>query len=357
MGLNNADKKFMQRCLQLAANGIGQTFPNPMVGAVIAHQGRIIGEGYHVRAGEAHAEVNAIEAVKERELLPESTMYVNLEPCAHYGKTPPCAKRIVEEQIPRVVIGTPDPNEQVAGKGVAIMEAAGTEVITGVLEQEAHMLNRRFFTWQLQKRPYIILKWAQTLDGFIDMKRKPEDPIKPNWITNEVARINVHKWRAHEQAIMVGTHTAQKDNPKLNVRNWSGPDPLRIVLDKNLNLSHDLALLDQKMLTIVYNAQKDTQQENLTLKRLAFEQGKTEVLRQVLADLYARGIQTLFTEGGAALINSFVEAGLWDEARLFVGNTFFREGVKAPALKHEILMREEYFGHSKLFVFRNAKKS
>lgn len=354
MAVNKEDEKFMMRCLQLAKKGLGNTFPNPAVGSVIVHKGRIIGEGYHTRAGNPHAEVEAIADVKEKHLLNASTLYVNLEPCAHYGKTPPCARRIVKEGIPRVVVGALDPNPKVAGKGVAIMEEGGVEVISGVLKDKARMLNRRFFTSQTSKRPHVILKWAQTLDGFIDMVRKPDAPIKPNWITNEISRINVHKWRAREQAIMIGTATARKDNPKLNVRNWSGPDPLRVVLDKELQLDPSLNLMDGTAPTLVYNARESKEEGQVQFRQVDFSMGNDYVLRQVLDHLHTQGIQSLFVEGGAALINSFIRSGLWDEARMFIGNTFFHDGVKAPSLQNEELMREEHFGHSKLFVFRNA---
>lgn len=353
MDINDTDKKFMRRCVQLACKGTGLTYPNPMVGAVIVHKGRIIGEGYHVRAGEPHAEINALQRVKQGQLLPESTMYVSLEPCSHYGRTPPCARRIVEGGIRRVVIGTLDPNPQVTGKGVGIMEEAGIEVIQGVLEAEAQMLNRRFFTSQQQQRPYVILKWAQTLDGFIDLERAPDAPVQPNWITNEVARVNVHKWRAREQAIMVGTNTARKDNPKLNVRHWHGSHPTRIVLDKALDLPETLDLFDGSIPTLVYNARKNEIQGKINYRYIDFNRSYKEILQAILTDLHQQGIQSLFTEGGATLINTFVSSGLWDEARVFIGNTFFRKGVKAPSLKNGTLKREEYFGHSKLFVYSN----
>ncbi len=227
------DIKFMRRCIELASKAAGLTYPNPMVGSVVVNEGRIIGEGYHLKAGGPHAEVNAINSVRNRDLLKSATLYVNLEPCSHFGKTPPCADFIIENSIPRVVVGALDSNEKVSGKGIARLRDAGCDVIAGVAEEECRWLNRRFFTFHEKKRPYIILKWAMSSDGFIDIDRKPDQPAGPNWITGMPERILVHRWRAMEQAILVGAGTARLDNPRLNVRDWTGPSPLRIILSSS----------------------------------------------------------------------------------------------------------------------------
>ena len=251
-----SDDDYMRRCIQLAENGLGAVAPNPMVGAVIVHEGRIIGEGYHRRFGEAHAEVNAIARVARPELLQQSTLYVNLEPCSHYGHTPPCSKLIISKHIPRVVIANVDPNPKVAGRGIRMMREAGIEVITGVLEKEGEWLNRRFFTFQRLHRPYIQLKWAQSADGFLDRLREENNAIPPVQISSELTKLLVHKARTEESAIMVGTNTAIKDNPKLTVRRWSGQNPVRVVVDRLLRIPSHYHVFDQSIPTLVYTEQK-----------------------------------------------------------------------------------------------------
>ncbi|MBN1990477.1 MAG: bifunctional diaminohydroxyphosphoribosylaminopyrimidine deaminase/5-amino-6-(5-phosphoribosylamino)uracil reductase RibD [Bacteroidales bacterium] len=358
MDRQRIDEIFMARCLDLARCGEGNVSPNPMVGAVVVHNGTIIGEGYHIKHGQAHAEVNAIAAVKDKSLLPESTIYVNLEPCSHFGKTPPCANLIKEMRIPRIVVAATDPNPLVAGRGVDMLRKAGREVTVGVLEHEALELNRRFYTFHTQKRPYVILKWAQTLDGYIDAIRKEGDPIAPIWITNELSRRLVHRWRSEEPAIMVGTNTVEKDNPKLNVRDWSGRSPLRVVLDRKLRLSVTSSVFDGSVPTLVFmgnNASASQRKPELQsipgveLLTIDFAKG---VEQQVLTELYQRGVLSVIVEGGAALINNFVRKNLWDESRVFVGNTFFGDGVKAPNLTGELYSYDE-IGDSKLFTYRN----
>ncbi len=358
MDRQRIDEIFMARCLELARCGEGSVSPNPMVGAVVVHDGKIIGEGYHIKHGQAHAEVNAIAAVKDKSLLPESTIYVNLEPCSHFGKTPPCADLIKDMRIPRVVVASTDPNPLVAGRGVDTLRKAGRDVTVGVLEQEALELNRRFYTFHTQKRPYIILKWAQTLDGYIDAIRKEGDPIAPIWITNELSRRLVHKWRSDEQAIMVGTNTVEKDNPKLNVRDWSGSSPLRVVLDRKLRLPASSSVYDGSVPTLVFmgnNASASQRKPELQsipeLELLTIDFAKS-IEQQVLTELYQRGVLSVIVEGGAALINNFVRKNLWDESRIFVGNTFFGDGVKAPNLTGELYSYDE-IGDSKLFTYRN----
>ncbi len=350
--------RYMARCLKLALGGQGNVAPNPMVGAVIVHNGQIIGEGFHAVYGQAHAEVNAINSVTDKNLLKESTLYVSLEPCSHFGKTPPCTDRIVEYEIPRVVIATTDPNPKVAGRGIEILRQSGKEVITGVMEKEAKEINRRFITFHVQKRPYVILKWAQTMDGFIDKNRKPSDPIGSNWITNELARSLVHRWRSEEQAVLVGTNTVEKDNPQLNVRNWSGKSPIRVVIDRKLRLSRSSKVFDGSQPTILFTGNNSsaiarkaefTNIENLEIITIDFVKG---VESQILKELADREIISVMVEGGALLLNSFIQKNLWDEARVFIGNKFFGEGVKAPTFKGSIVSFDE-IGDSKLFVYRN----
>lgn len=346
---NKTDEIFMQRCLQLAGNGLGNTYPNPMVGSVITYKGKIIGEGYHRKAGEPHAEVNSVNSVKNKEFLEEATLYVNLEPCAHRGRTPACSKMIVDLKIPRVVIGCRDSFDKVDGKGIEMMQKAGIDVTVGVLEKESRELNKRFFTFYEKKRPYIILKWAQTLDGFIDFERKKDTPIHPNWITDEYARVSVHKMRAEEQSILVGTNTAEKDNPVLNVRDWAKKPPLRIVFDRKLSLSKNLSLFDGTLPTLILTENEKNSKKNLKFLKVIFD--KT-LLKQLFSYLYKAEIQSIIIEGGTKTINSFIETNFWDEAKVFIGNKFFHNGVKAPEINLKPLNEENISG-SKLFTFRN----
>ena len=307
------DIKFMRRCLQLARCGEAGAPPNPMVGAVIVCDSRIIGEGYHRRCGGPHAEVNAINSVKERDLLSRSTIYVSLEPCAHYGKTPPCADLIIETGIRRVVIGCTDPFAKVNGLGIKKLREAGCEVQVGVLEQECRELNRRFFTFHEKHRPWIILKWAQSNDGFIG---KDERVILSNALTHTL----VHRLRARSGAILVGTNTALMDNPTLTTRLWPGPNPLRLTIDRNGILPPTLHLKDNSTPTVIYSH---------------------ESIGEILADLYARGIQSLLVEGGAKLLQSFIDKGLWDEARIETAPLCLGQGTKAPTLKDEQLKSKQ----------------
>jgi diaminohydroxyphosphoribosylaminopyrimidine deaminase/5-amino-6-(5-phosphoribosylamino)uracil reductase len=327
------DEKFMQRCLDLAKMGAGYTSPNPMVGSVVVYEERIIGEGFHRRCGEAHAEVNAVNSVRDKSLLRKSTLYVNLEPCAHQGRTPACSTMIIENRIPKVVVGSTDPFEKVAGKGIQMLRNAGCEVVIGILDKECRELNRRFFTYHILKRPYIILKWAQSSDGFIDFNRPPDAPIRPNWITDEFSRTLVHKWRAEEDAIMVGTNTAAKDNPKLDVRNWFGKNPIRVVLDRKLRLSENLSLFDSKIQTLVFTEQQKKSKFNSEFIQIDFSKNLYE---QVFKHLYDRQILSVIIEGGAQLINGLLKINLWDEARIFVGDKVFFEGIEAPKMMKNI---------------------
>ncbi len=323
----NEDEIYMRRCLELAKLGIGTTAPNPMVGSVIVYEGKIIGEGYHKKCGEAHAEVNAINSVKNPELLEKATLYVNLEPCAHHGKTPPCSDLIVRKKIPRVVIGCVDSFAKVAGKGIEKLKKGGCDVTLGVLEKESRWLNRRFFTFHEKKRPYIILKWAETKDGFIDKKRKSEETVEQNWITNQLSKKLVHKWRTEEAAFMVGRKTVKKDNPQLTVRDWVGRNPARIVLDQKLKLSKDLKIFDNQSNTLIFNAKKEEQKDNLHYLKIDYEK---DVLAQLMQRLYELEIQSVVVEGGEQLLSGFIKKNLWDEARIFVGNKYFKAGVRAP---------------------------
>lgn len=323
---------FMQRCLDLAQLGMGDVAPNPMVGCVIVHDGIIIGEGYHEKYGQAHAEVNAIRSVKNPELLPKSTLYVSLEPCAHFGKTPPCSDLIIENRIPNVVIGTIDPFAEVAGKGIEKMRKAGIEVEVGLLEKKCRTLNRRFFTFHEKKRPYIILKWAQTLDGFIDTDRS--ETVHPTWITNALAKRLVHKQRSEEAAILIGTNTAQYDNPALTVREWSGTQPFRMVIDRVGRLDPGLQIFDRQSSTWVFTSAEMAGSENLEYIRLDFNQN---ILPQMMDELYRRNILSVIVEGGGKLLNSFIEMNLWDEAFVYTGNQFFGKGVAAPHISGKTL--------------------
>ena len=275
------EEKYMFKCLALAKNGLKEVSPNPMVGCVIVHQNKIIGEGYHQKYGEAHAEVNAINSVENKALLKESTLYVNLEPCAHYGKTPPCADLIIKHKIPKVVIGCMDSFGEVSGKGIENLKEAGTEVTVGVLQKESLRLNKRFFTFQNKNRPHIILKWAETKDGFIDVDRSDFKGTVDNWITSNDSKILVHKWRSEEEAIMIGTNTALNDNPHLTVREIEGKNPIRVILDLNLRLPNDLNVFDKSTPTLVFNHKKDALEHNLEFIKI---DESNNILSQILVE-------------------------------------------------------------------------
>jgi len=323
---NHIDEFYMQRCLQLAVLGQRFAAPNPMVGSVIVHNGQIIGEGYHHKCGEAHAEVNSINSVKNPELLPESTLYVNLEPCAHVGRTPACSTLIINKKIKRVVIGCLDPFEKVAGKGIEMLRKAGVEVLVGVLDNQSRHLNRRFFTFHQKKRPYIILKWAQTQDGFIDHLRR-ENQNTPAWITNELSRALVHKWRTEEAGIWVGTHTVLKDNPQLNVRAWSGRNPVRITADVENQLNRSHHILDDSQASLIFG--HSTKQVFLQTEFPPIDKS-LNYTPQMLEELYRREIQSVIVEGGKEILDYFISNNLWDEARVFIGPVLFNEGISAP---------------------------
>ena len=333
----NNNNKYMKRCLQLALNGAGNVAPNPMVGCVIVYNNSIIGEGFHRKYGEAHAEVNAINSVKDKSLLKEATAYVNLEPCSHFGKTPPCADLLIQHQLKEVVIANVDINPLVANQGIGKLKAAGINVVTGVLEKEASYLNKRFFTFHKHKRPFIILKWAQTLDGFMDIERAYPGDNKKYWITNDELKILVHKWRSEEASIMIGTNTALNDNPQLNVRLWEGKNPLRIILDEHLDLPHRLHVFDNSVPTIIFNSKLEERKGNTLFKKINF---KENVNKLILESLYSLNIQSVIVEGGRELLQSFIDLGLWDEARILTGNKSFNKGLSAPVIKGNIVSFE-----------------
>lgn len=347
--MNSHHELYMRRCLELARQAEGLTYPNPMVGAVIVHNNKIIGEGFHRKAGQPHAEVIAIESVINKNLLKESTIYVNLEPCAHYGKTPPCALRIIEEKIPEVIIGCMDSNSIVSGKGIEKLRSENIKVITGVLENECRYLNRRFFTYHEKKRPYIILKWAQTKDGFIDVDRKNNQTGNPTWITDKDSRRLVHLWRSREQAILVGSTTAINDNPQLTVRDWSGNNSLRLVLDREGILPPNLSLFDGNTPTSVFTYNPKQNVNNIEYIQLIEGQNP---INSILATLFERKIESLIVEGGAKLINLFLCDNLWDEARVFIGNKYFEKGLEAPHINQTPTISEK-IGVDILLIYRN----
>ncbi len=327
------DEKYMQRCIELARNGLCNVSPNPMVGAVIVCNGRIIGEGYHIRYGEPHAEVNAIRSVKNAELLKQSTIYVSLEPCSHYGKTPPCADLIIEKGIPRVVVGCLDPFPEVAGRGIRKLREAGREVIVGTLEEACKELISHFITFNTLHRPYITLKWAESADGFLDVNRESGTPVI---LSTPLSAMLVHKKRAESDAILVGTRTARLDNPSLTVRNWQGRNPVRVVIDRELSLPTSLHLFDDKVPTLVFTAhtRPDTEQ----VKYITTDYS-APILPQMMNKLYELQLQSLLVEGGRQLLQSFIDAGLWDEIFIERCTPMLQSGVKAPEISKKFSYR------------------
>lgn len=321
----NLNEHYINRCLQIAKNGLGSTRPNPMVGAVIVYENKIIGEGYTSSYGEAHAEVNAINSVSNKSLLSKSTLYVTLEPCSHYGKTPPCSDLIIHHNIPKVIIGCIDDNPEVAGKGIKRLVDVGCDLTVGVLERKCKEHHKRFFTFHNKKRPYIILKWAETSNGFIAPTTKTE--LKPVWITNIYSRQLVHKWRAEEQAILVGTHTVEQDNPSLTVRHWTGNNPIRIVINKTNKLHKNHSVFNNAAETISIS------EETIDFSNdLAFE---------VCRLLHENNINSVIIEGGKQTLQTFINANLWDEARVFSGNIEFNDGVPAPDFSGRLISQQK----------------
>ena len=339
---------YIKRCLEISKQGIGTTRPNPSVGAVLVVDDKIIGEGFTSPYGGNHAEVNAISSVKNDEDLKKATMYVTLEPCSHYGKTPPCADLIVKSGIKKVVIGCLDVNEIVAGKGIERLQNEGCEVVVGVLENECKAHHKRFFTFHSKKRPYIILKWAQTQDGYIAPKNRAKQA--PVWITQKVSRQLVHKWRSEEQAILVGTQTVIDDNPTLTVRDWVGKNPIRIVIDRNNKISKESHIFDNQVQTIVFSSLEiHSEVAHLKYIKIDFNKNSTE---QIVASLYESQIQSVIIEGGMRTLQSFIDLNLWDEARVFQGKINLENGTKAPILnvkKHT----KQTIKNDTLLIFRN----
>jgi len=346
------DLKYMRRCLDLASKAEGMTYPNPMVGSVIVHDGRIIGEGYHRKPGTPHAEVLAIKSVKNRILLASSQLYVNLEPCSHFGKTPPCADLIVAHKIPVVVVGTTDTSSKISGRGLLKLREAGCKVVLGVAEDECRRINRRFFAFHEKKRPYITLKWAQSADGFIDIKREKNYKVGPGWITGKSERILVHKWRASEQAILVGAGTVRVDNPLLNVREWKGNDPLRIILSGTGSLPAKLSMNDLPGSQVIFSFNPERiKMPGSVFVRLNHNESSA---LQILDYLYRCDIQSIFIEGGAKILAHFISSGLWDEAKIFYGDQLFRNGVKAPEINGRLISKTK-LSNSTLEVLLNNR--
>ncbi len=338
---------YMQRCLQLARLAAGNVAPNPMVGSILVHNTTIIGEGFHKKYGYAHAEVNCINSVanEHRHLIAASTLYVSLEPCSHYGKTPPCTDLIIEKKIPKVIIGCIDIFKEVSGRGIKKLKDAGVEVITGILEKECVELNKRFFTFYKEQRPYIILKWAQSID------RKITGNDKRIYISNEYTNRLVHKWRSEEAAILIGTNTALHDDPLLTARLWKGKNPVRIVIDLNLRLPHSLKLFNKEATTIIFNTIKQEEIENLIFFKLNTE----NILQQIMPALYNMKIQSVIIEGGAKVLQSFIDAGLWDEARIIENeNLVIYNGINAPVIKQFLIEEKQNYFSDTITIYKNS---
>jgi diaminohydroxyphosphoribosylaminopyrimidine deaminase / 5-amino-6-(5-phosphoribosylamino)uracil reductase len=342
-------EKYMLRCFELAQKGLGYAAPNPLVGAVLVYNDEIIGEGWHAQYGQAHAEVNCINSVKadKQKFIAKSVLYVSLEPCAHYGKTPPCADLIIAQKIPNVVIGCKDSFDKVNGKGIEKLLAAGVNITTGILEEQALQLNQRFFTFHFKKRPYIILKWAQTADGKI-----AGNSTERIYISNSITNRLVHEWRSQEAAVLVGTNTAAKDNPLLTTRLVTGKNPVRLVIDKQLQLASSINLFDGTVKTIVYNLWKDEENNNLHFYKT---ERSRNMIKQIMQHLYEIKLQSVIVEGGAQLLQSFIDAGLWDEARI-ITNTSLKigQGLAAPALQNEQLFNTTALQTDTIDYFKNS---
>ncbi|HEY5745738.1 MAG TPA: bifunctional diaminohydroxyphosphoribosylaminopyrimidine deaminase/5-amino-6-(5-phosphoribosylamino)uracil reductase RibD [Chryseolinea sp.] len=339
---HHTDELFMGRALELATLGRGQVSPNPLVGCVIVHDGKIIGEGWHKKYGEAHAEVNAVNSVENQALLAESTVYVNLEPCSHFGKTPPCADMLIAHRVKKVVVANLDSNPLVSGAGIKKLRAAGVEVITGILDKEGHALNEAFFTYITLQRPFIVLKWAETADGFI-----ARENYDSKWISHELSRQVVHQWRAGLDAILVGSRTVAHDNPQLTVRDWSGRNPVRVVIDRFLRLDHKLHVFDGSQKTLRYNVLKHEEHPGLSYVRL----DESDFLQQLIKDLHKQKIQSVLVEGGAHTLQHFIDAGMWDEARIFQSPRCFEKGIAAPVI-HGRLTTQRMLAEDTLKILR-----
>jgi diaminohydroxyphosphoribosylaminopyrimidine deaminase/5-amino-6-(5-phosphoribosylamino)uracil reductase len=343
--MTDFDALMMRRALDLARLGTGYARPNPLVGCVVTHEGRIIGEGWHRQYGGPHAEVNALASVADQRLLTKARVYVTLEPCSHFGKTPPCADLLIAKGVREVVVCNLDPNPLVAGRGLEKLRAAGIHVETGVLEAEGRWLNRRFFTFQEKKRPYVVLKWAETADGYL-----AGPYFQPVRISGPLAQAAVHQWRTEEQAILIGTRTALHDNPRLNAREWPGPDPIRVVIDKNLSLPSTHHLFDCQQPTLVYTYRERPTKGNLGYITLS---EADDLFPQLFANLYQRNVQSVLVEGGPTVLSSLLRDGLWDEMRILRSRNTLGGGIAAP--KHGLSGLHEQFmlGEDEVFVYYN----
>jgi diaminohydroxyphosphoribosylaminopyrimidine deaminase/5-amino-6-(5-phosphoribosylamino)uracil reductase len=368
--LNMEHEIYMQRCLELAKIGLRAAMPNPSVGAVLVYNGRIIGEGHTSAYGGPHGEVNCINSVNEadRHLIPDATLYVSLEPCSHFGKTPPCCDLIIQHQIKNIVVGTADPFEKVSGNGIKKLKEAGKNVIVGVLEKKCRESNKRFFTFHEHKRPYILLKWAESADGYLSPNRlldietdgfldDSEDKFenkKPVWITNNYSRQLVHKWRGEEMAILVGTKTVLDDNPQLDVRDWTGSNPVRIVLDRTGKINENYFVKNQKIKTIVLTEQTNLPNlDNMVYENVAFD---SRLPLAILNVLYRHNLLSVIIEGGRQTLQTFIDANLWDEARVFKGTNLFGGGTKAPQLSKATVVTTQSVLNDQLLIFTNNDK-
>jgi diaminohydroxyphosphoribosylaminopyrimidine deaminase / 5-amino-6-(5-phosphoribosylamino)uracil reductase len=373
-------EQYMHRCLQLAKIGAGNVAPNPMVGAVLVYDGHIIGEGYHQKYGEVHAEVNCIgQAISpdsyqdgQTDLISQSTLYVSLEPCAHFGKTPPCADLIIRHKIPKVVIGCHDPFKEVSGKGIEKLKAAGVEIETGIMEKECKELNKRFFVFHEQHRPYIILKWAETADGKIAAPLNPPQGLtfgdsasKRLHISNEYSNRLVHKWRSEEAAILVGTNTVENDDPELTTRLWPGNSPLRLVVDMNLRLPSESKVFNQAGTTIIFNTKMHSEESEWSAPSPLERAGMRSLYYQVTQDvslvheitnaLYQLNIQSVIVEGGARLLQSFIDEEMWDEARVISnGQLTIGKGLQAPQLMNDLKIGEQNILSDKIEIYKHS---
>ena len=347
------DETYMRRCLELAEMGMGNVSPNPMVGCVIVADGKIIGEGFHKKIGEAHAEVNAVKGVIDQygdlapELLKKSTVYVSLEPCAHFGKTPPCADLLIRHQVKKVVIGNKDPFSEVDGKGIEKLRNAGIETTQGVLEESCSILNRRFFTRVKKQRPYFILKWAQTANGYFAPLRHSKQ-----WISSGMAKKLVHKWRTEEDAILVGKGTVLADNPQLNTREWTGKNPIRLVVDKSLDIPADKLIFNGDAKTIIFNEIKTEVDGNIHY--IQMEDMQFYLPQKIAYQLYLMDIQSVIIEGGAFILSLFIDAGLWDEARVFHSESSWTEGIAAPSI-HGLIEEVINVDADRLLIYKNTQ--
>jgi diaminohydroxyphosphoribosylaminopyrimidine deaminase/5-amino-6-(5-phosphoribosylamino)uracil reductase len=349
----NIHEKYIKRCIELAKKGLGTTYPNPLVGSVIVYNNKIIGEGWHYQAGKPHAEVNAVNSVKNKDLISEATIYVSLEPCSHFGKTPPCSDLIIKCGIKNVVIGTVDPFSKVAGRGINKLREAGCNVTVGVLEERCKELNKRFFTFHLKKRPYIILKWAASADGFLSPYQSVggEEAAKQVWITNKLSKQLVHKWRSEEQAILAGTHTVLIDNPSLTTREWHGKSPLRITLDSDLKIPNGFNIFNEEAATLIFTDHKilSTVKNSSLFQNISFDEN---VYDSMLKTLYEKNIQSIIIEGGAFTLQGFIEKNLWDEARVFIGQKVFNSGIPAPRITGDLIKKTTLIT-DQLYIWKN----